>query len=187
MKNWIALVLILGLFASCALLSRRQLDKSARAPAAPNDVQRGPAPPLPFAPPRPQEATLAYDAPRTLPLGKIGAVALKIHATLNGEGLRVLVSAAAGNDDSSNQSVDITISPSMSATLTGAGFEITGPSPAAVQSTGPEGTASWLWQVKARETGPQKLILALCRMDTVDGHPTPHPVFERTLTVQVAP
>ena len=187
MKNWIALVLILGLLAGCvSLLSRRQLDRSS-APAAPKNGRPLPMPPSPIAAPSPQQATLAYDAPRTLPLGKSGAVALKIHASLNAEGLRVLVSAAAGNDDSSNQSVDIKISASMLATLTGAGFEITGPSPAAVQSTGPEGTASWLWQVKAREAGPQKLMLALSRMDTVDGHPTPHPVFERTLTVQVAP
>jgi hypothetical protein len=185
----VAVGLYLALTTGGSLTSQFSSVESSIAPgaAAPPPA---PPPPAPSAPGPVDEAistlkkgAFAFQAPDTLELGKSEPVSAILSVAKNKEELTQLLKG-----QFPVQGADVGVSPIMTATLTGLGFEIqpAGPQTQAVSETD---DTIWKWQVKPVSGGQQYLEISLQAVIQVQGQNVPRQIqqLDRMIMVSVPP
>ncbi len=165
---------------------------STELPMVASTAPQPPPPPPPPAPaPDPVDTAIealrtgafAFQAPDTLGLGKIQTVTAILSVTKNADDLVKLLQG-----QFPAQGAQVGVSPIMTATLTGLGFEISpaGPQTQAISATQ---DTPWTWQVKPTQPGPLTLEITLSAIIQVDGQSVPRQVrqLDRIINVAVPP
>lgn len=122
-----------------------------------------------------------FEAPKEMMLGESRDLILSVGKKANAEEVRATV----GRDRSKHVEIATQVGHYMTATLTGGGFDITpsGPQPKTLAADRSE---VWQWRIKAKEEGPQKLVLTISvDAEEADGSRSRYDLESKTFDIAV--
>jgi hypothetical protein len=168
---------------------RRQSESTAPAPArtAPPPTRTAPAPShslfdaIDAAVATLQQASIAFNAPKTLELAQTEQIQLLLDLNQPPEALGLALTS-----EGARRSSQVGVAARMEARLTGEQFQITATTPEE-QLISSKGPTEWRWDIRPKATGPQELHLTLTALFDVEGKPGRRHIrtFDETIEVEV--
>lgn len=122
-----------------------------------------------------------FEAPKEMMLGESRDLILSVGKKANAEEVRATI----GRDRSKHVEIATQVGHYMTATLSGGGFDITpsGPQPKTLAADRSE---VWQWRIKAKEEGPQKLVLTISvDAEEADGSRSRYDLESKTFDIAV--